>query len=433
VRALAAKLEAATAAPGPAPARPRVVGALSAAVVDSNPYSRLMALQRMGIVKDYERIRGVTIAIVGVGGVGSVAAEMLTRCGVGRLLLFDYDTVELANMNRLFFTPDQAGMTKTAAAAKVGGGWGVAGWPRANPSHLLSPPQTLANINPDVGVEAYHMNVARGGGFDAFTAAICRARERAAAPTDAAPPPAPSRVDLILSCVDNYEARMTVNQVALELAQPWLESGVSEDAVSGHIQLLVPGATACFACVPPLVVASGIDERTLKREGVCAASLPTTMGVIAGLLVQAALKRVLSFGAVSGYLGYSSLTDFFPALDIKPNPGCLNPACVAAQAAHAAAAAAAPPPPPAAVEAAPEHEDNEWGIECTADDGGEGGGGGSGGGEGRPLPAGVEYSLPAAAAPAPAALAAATAAAAADAHGGAGVDDLMAQLQALGR
>jgi hypothetical protein len=57
-----------------------------------------------------------------------------------------------------------------------------------------------------------------------------------------------------------------------------MESGVSEDAVSGHIQTVIPGETACFACVPPLVVASGIDERTLKREGVCAASLPTTMG-----------------------------------------------------------------------------------------------------------------------------------------------------------
>lgn len=44
----------------------------------------------------------------GIGGVGSVAAEMLTRCGIGRLLLYDYDTVELANMNRLFFRPDQA-------------------------------------------------------------------------------------------------------------------------------------------------------------------------------------------------------------------------------------------------------------------------------------------------------------------------------------
>lgn len=38
-----------------------------------------------------------------MGGVGSVAAEMLTRCGVGRLLMYDYDKVELANMNRLFF------------------------------------------------------------------------------------------------------------------------------------------------------------------------------------------------------------------------------------------------------------------------------------------------------------------------------------------
>lgn len=42
----------------------------------------------------------MSVAIVGCGGVGSVAAEMLTRCGVGKLILFDYDKVELANMNR---------------------------------------------------------------------------------------------------------------------------------------------------------------------------------------------------------------------------------------------------------------------------------------------------------------------------------------------
>lgn len=82
---------------------------------------------------------------------------------------------------------------------------------------------------------------------------------------------------------------------------------MSEDAVSGHIQLLRPGVTACFACVPPLVVASGIDERTLKREGVCAASLPTTMGIIAGLLVQHALKLLLKFGEVPFYASNQSV------------------------------------------------------------------------------------------------------------------------------
>lgn len=48
-------------------------------------YSRLMALKRMGIVENYEKIREFTVAVVGVGGVGSVAAEMLTRCGIGKV------------------------------------------------------------------------------------------------------------------------------------------------------------------------------------------------------------------------------------------------------------------------------------------------------------------------------------------------------------
>ena len=72
-----------------------------------------------------------------MGGVGSVTAEMLTRCGIGKvchviisggdgtvtctmfcmqLILFDYDKVELANMNRLFFKPSQSGMSKVEAA-----------------------------------------------------------------------------------------------------------------------------------------------------------------------------------------------------------------------------------------------------------------------------------------------------------------------------
>ena len=46
-------------------------------------------------------------------------------------------------------------------------------------------------------------------------------------------------VDLVLSCVDNFQARMSINEACNELAQPWFESGVSENAVSGEPSMLL--------------------------------------------------------------------------------------------------------------------------------------------------------------------------------------------------
>jgi ubiquitin-like modifier-activating enzyme 5 len=40
---------------------------------------------------------------------------------------------------------------------------------------------------------------------------------------------------------------MAINAACNEINQIWFESGVSENAVSGHIQFLIPGKTACFA------------------------------------------------------------------------------------------------------------------------------------------------------------------------------------------
>mmetsp|Transcript_24404 Transcript_24404/g.40099 ORF Transcript_24404/g.40099 Transcript_24404/m.40099 type:complete len:440 (+) Transcript_24404:54-1373(+) len=309
------------------PYRPKI-SSMSSEVTDSNPYSRLMALKTMGIVKDYERIRSFSIAIVGLGGVGSVAAEMLTRCGIGKLLLFDYDTVQIANMNRLFFRPDQAGMTKVGAAH-----------------------QTLVQINPDVQFEEHHYNVTTVEAFDRFLLAL------QAGSVDSKGP-----VDLILSCVDNFEARMTINQACNELGLKWMESGVSEDAVSGHIQLLIPGELACFECAPPLVVASGIKQ--LKREGVCAASLPTTMGIVAGFLVQNTLKYLLNFGQTSAYLGYNAMKDYFPTMRLQPNPGCTSSWCRKRQAEYQAKLASQPPAPKeeAQEEEKIVHTENDWGI-----------------------------------------------------------------------
>ena len=47
-----------------------------------------------------ERLRGAHVLVVGVGGVGAYAAEMLCRAGVGELTLVDADTVNITNINR---------------------------------------------------------------------------------------------------------------------------------------------------------------------------------------------------------------------------------------------------------------------------------------------------------------------------------------------
>jgi len=60
---------------------------ISSEVVDSNPYSRLLALKLIGIIDNYEAIQTKTVTVVGVGGVGSVTAEMLTRAANLKMLL----------------------------------------------------------------------------------------------------------------------------------------------------------------------------------------------------------------------------------------------------------------------------------------------------------------------------------------------------------
>ena len=83
-------------------------------------------------------------------------------------------------MNRLFYRPEQQGMTKTDAASA-----------------------TLAGINPDVELESYHMNITTIQGFDDFKASLLQKGTQQ------------PRVSLVLSCVDNYEARITINQVRI--------------------------------------------------------------------------------------------------------------------------------------------------------------------------------------------------------------------------
>lgn len=75
---------------------------------------RFGGLERLYGVEGARRIRGAHVAVVGIGGVGSWAAEALARSGVGRLTLVDLDHVAESNINRQIHA-----VTATVGQAKV--------------------------------------------------------------------------------------------------------------------------------------------------------------------------------------------------------------------------------------------------------------------------------------------------------------------------
>lgn len=67
---------------------------------DVDAERRFGGLRRLYGDADYARVRAAGVAVVGIGGVGSWAAEALARSGVARLVLIDLDHVAESNINR---------------------------------------------------------------------------------------------------------------------------------------------------------------------------------------------------------------------------------------------------------------------------------------------------------------------------------------------
>ena len=66
-----------------------------------------------------ERFEGARVAVCGLGGLGSNVAIALARSGVGTLDLFDFDRVDITNLNRQQYTVSQLGELKTEALPRT--------------------------------------------------------------------------------------------------------------------------------------------------------------------------------------------------------------------------------------------------------------------------------------------------------------------------
>ena len=65
------------------------------------------------------KLSKLTVGIAGLGGLGSNAAVSLARAGIGKLILIDFDKVELSNLNRQAYFLEHVGMYKTHAIVDI--------------------------------------------------------------------------------------------------------------------------------------------------------------------------------------------------------------------------------------------------------------------------------------------------------------------------
>ncbi len=94
---------------------------------------RFCRTQRILGADAMKTLANASVAVFGLGGVGSYTASALARCGVGRIALFDADTVSVTNINRqLIAFESTVGMLKTEVMKRQ-----------------------ILDINPDVQVQAY--------------------------------------------------------------------------------------------------------------------------------------------------------------------------------------------------------------------------------------------------------------------------------------
>lgn len=240
----------------------------------NNRYTRLKNIKEFGFDVDFDELKQKAALIIGVGGVGSLVAEILTRCGIGKLFIIDLDVVEEVNLNRLFFSEEHIGRSKVEVVGEL-----------------------LKKINPSVTVESFHSDVCAVAFQSTFDRLI-------------------DECDIALSCLDNFPTRTYINERCVSLNKEYIDTGASRSGLGGYVHLVIPHKTACYECI-------GSIDLGLKEEGEpCTASLPSTIAIIASLAAEHTLKYLLKFGNIPDYIGFNAITDHFSHKKHRRDPGC---------------------------------------------------------------------------------------------------------------
>lgn len=209
-----------------------------------------------------EKVRHARVMVVGAGALGNEVIKNLALMGIGNLFIIDLDKIEAANLSRsVLFRAEDAGQSKAQVAA-----------------------ERVKSLNPDVRVQYLHGDVTTRVGLGIFR-----------------------RMDVVIGCLDNREARLAVNRFCNWTNKPWVDGAIQE--MLGLVRVFVPGQGACYECTLTEDTRRELALRyscpLLARANILRGKVPTTptiASIIGALQAQEALKLMHGLPVKPGHV-----------------------------------------------------------------------------------------------------------------------------------
>jgi molybdopterin/thiamine biosynthesis adenylyltransferase len=229
-----------------------------------------------------EKVAKSNVVVAGMGALGTIVALDLVLTGIGKVVVIDFDTIELSNLSRQFlYTDEDVGKPKAVIAGK-----------------------RLRELNPDVQVLALNSSIQE------VHHSIYE------------------EADLIIDGLDTFEARRWLNSLCVDKNKVMIHGGMY--GWWGNVQRVVPFVTPCIEC-QPLVPAERLQKactppgqrRKNEEPPPKFPALLSIATIIAGLQFQEALKYLLGVGTpLNNYLFYDGLHQQFTTIELARNPNC---------------------------------------------------------------------------------------------------------------
>ncbi len=181
-----------------------------------------------------------SILIVGLGGLGSSAATVLTSMGVGHLGFVDFDNINPSNLPRQFlYGVKDIGKGKAITAKKL-----------------------LKKKNPDVDIKIYPYRLDETNARRII-----------------------KKYDLVLDCTDNFETKFLINDFCVKLKKPFVVAGVMD--YQGEVMTVIPKQTADFKSLFSELPKSDPNEDK--------SVYPIAVSVIANIAASECAKYLLNY------------------------------------------------------------------------------------------------------------------------------------------